>query len=181
MPVLDSIFQKMEKLLKAEFWSILKTSWGRFFVCLLCKINKIVFQTLSKRLSVSIVHNFYSFEENRLKFDWSFGDGQIQNNSFLDYEEISYPNGGLYNVTCTISSIVTGNSVIIWETIEIFFPISGLNINFDDVALGPNARIPFNVEVEQGKLLHKLCNINYHKVLYRYYLKIFKFYLENNL
>ena len=67
-----------------------------------------------------------------------------------DTTRVSYPQGGFYNITCNITSTVTFYSEIISRSIEIYYPISGLEINYENVVVGPNGVVDFTLQAAQG-------------------------------
>ena len=112
-----------------------------------------------ERLELSVVHNFYSFASPRLEFSWNFGDGQLEPASERDTTEVSFPRPGFFNVTCNITSTVTANTIILSRIIEVFYPIRGLELNYDKVVVGPNGVIEFSLEADEGYPIY--INVDY--------------------
>ena len=105
---------------------------------------------IGERLTLEVNHNFYSFERGRVEITWDFGDGQPEEVETNGQTFVSYPTGGNYTVSCTLTSIRTGNSLSLTRQIKIFIPITNPLIVAPAIAVGQIARVQFILGVEAG-------------------------------
>lgn len=110
------------------------------------------------RLELEVLHNFYSFDASSLQICWNFGDGQTDSgDASLDRTSVTYPRGGLYNITCNVKSKNKELSLTAGP-ISVLFPITNPTISVQELIVGSddegsNARGRFYIGVDEGNPL----------------------------
>jgi len=98
-----------------------------------------------------VYHNFGGFEDidERLIFDWDFGDGQLDSVSNPGDGVVRYTRPAIYNVTCLIRSVKSPRIVTLSQNVTVTLPTIEMDLECDEIVT-QNSEYNCTMIINQG-------------------------------